>query len=93
MPNAMAWPFLDEISTASAGLQVKLLRFLQSHEFEAVGSNKTETVDVRVILATNVDLEEEVRAGRFREDLYYRVNVVNIEMPALADRVGDIPSG
>ncbi len=83
--------FLDEISAASPGLQVKLLRFLQSHQFEAVGSNKTEMVDVRVILATNVDLEEEVRAGRFREDLYYRVNVVNIEMPSLADRVGDIP--
>ncbi|MGD2109873.1 MAG: sigma-54 dependent transcriptional regulator [Phycisphaerae bacterium] len=83
--------FLDEISAASAGLQVKLLRVLQSHQFEPVGSNKTETIDARVILATNVDLEEEVKAGRFREDLYYRVNVVNIEMPSLADRVGDIP--
>ncbi len=83
--------FLDEISAASPGLQVKMLRFLQSHQFEAVGSNKTETVDVRVILATNVDLEAEVKAGRFREDLYYRVNVVNIEMPSLEERVGDIP--
>jgi DNA-binding NtrC family response regulator len=82
--------FLDEISTASPGLQVKLLRFLQSHEFEAVGSNKTESVDVRVILASNLDLEAEVRAGRFREDLFYRVNVVTIEMPPLRERAGDI---
>jgi len=83
--------FLDEISAASPGLQVKLLRFLQSHQFEPVGSNKTETVDARVILASNRDLEEEVRAGRFREDLYYRVNVVAIEMFPLRERVGDIP--
>jgi DNA-binding NtrC family response regulator len=83
--------FLDEISAASPGLQVKLLRFLQSHQFEAVGSNKAETVDVRVILATNVDLEAEVQAGRFREDLFYRVNVVSIDMPSLYERVGDIP--
>jgi transcriptional regulator with PAS, ATPase and Fis domain len=82
--------FLDEISAASPALQVKLLRFLQSHEFEPIGSNKTETVDVRVILASNVDLEQEVRAGRFREDLFYRVNVVTIAMPPLVDRVGDI---
>ena len=83
--------FLDEVATASPGLQVKLLRFLQSQQFEPVGSTKTETVDVRVILATNVDLEEEVRAGRFREDLYYRINVVTIDMPTLAERVSDIP--
>jgi len=83
--------FLDEISAASPGLQVKLLRFLQTHQFEAVGSNKTETVDARVILATNVDLEAEVRAGRFREDLYYRINVVAIDMPTLYERVGDVP--
>ncbi len=82
--------FLDEISAASPGLQVKLLRFLQSHEFEAVGSNKTETVNVRVLLATNIDLEAQVRDGRFREDLYYRINVVNIEMPSLIERVGDV---
>jgi DNA-binding NtrC family response regulator len=83
--------FLDEIATASPALQVKLLRVLQSHQFEPVGSNKTESVDVRVILATNVDLEAEVRAGRFREDLYYRVNVVTIDLPPLAERLGDIP--
>ncbi len=83
--------FLDEISTASPGLQVKLLRVLQSHQFEPIGSNKTETVDARVILATNLDLEEEVKAGRFREDLFYRINVININMPPVAERVGDIP--
>jgi len=82
--------FLDEVATASPGLQVKLLRFLQSHQFEPVGSNKTETVDVRVILASNADLEEETKAGRFREDLFYRVNVVAVEMPELRERVGDI---
>ncbi len=83
--------FLDEISAASPGLQVKLLRFLQSHQFEAVGSNKIETVDTRVLLATNVDLDAETKAGRFREDLFYRINVVAIDMPSLWERVGDIP--
>ena len=83
--------FLDEISAASPGLQVKLLRFLQSHQFEAVGSNKIETVETRVLLATNVDLEAETKAGRFREDLFYRINVVAIDMPSLWERVGDIP--
>jgi DNA-binding NtrC family response regulator len=83
--------FLDEISSASPALQVKLLRVLQTHQFEPVGSNKTETVDVRVILATNVNLEAEVKAGRFREDLFYRINVVSFDMPPLADRIGDIP--
>lgn len=83
--------FLDEVSAASPALQVKLLRFMQSHQFEPVGSNKTETVDVRVILASNVDLEAEVAAGRFREDLFYRVNVITIEIPPLCERVSDIP--
>jgi DNA-binding NtrC family response regulator len=83
--------FLDEVGAASPALQVKLLRVLQSHQFEAVGSNKTETADVRVILATNMDLEAEVKAGRFREDLYYRIHVVPIELPPLRDRVGDVP--
>jgi len=83
--------FLDEISTASPGLQVKLLRALQERQFEAVGSNKTETVDVRVILATNTDLEREVQEGRFREDLFYRINVVNVTLPPLRERIGDIP--
>ena len=83
--------FLDEISTASAQLQVKLLRVLQEHQFEPVGSNETKEVDVRVVLATNHDLWAQVEAGRFRTDLYYRINVVNIALPPLRDRVGDIP--
>ena len=83
--------FLDEIATASPALQVKLLRVLQERQFEAVGSNETVTADVRVILATHHDLWEEVQQGRFREDLYYRINVVSIELPTLRDRIGDIP--
>lgn len=83
--------FLDEISAASPALQLKLLRVLQTHQFEPVGSNKTESVDVRVVLASNVNLEAEVKAGRFREDLFYRINVVTIDMPPLVDRVGDVP--
>jgi DNA-binding NtrC family response regulator len=83
--------FLDEVSNASAALQVKLLRVLQDRQFEPVGSNKTTTVDTRILLATNRNLKEEVRQGRFREDLYYRVNVVTINLPPLAERVGDVP--
>lgn len=83
--------FLDEINSATPGFQLKLLRVLQEKQFEAVGSNKTETVDVRVVLATNQDLKEEVKAGHFREDLFYRINVVNIELPTLAQRATDIP--
>ena len=64
---------------------------LQAQQFEPVGSNKTQTVDVRVVLASNMDLETEVEAGRFREDLFYRINVVTIEMPTLAERIGDLP--
>jgi two-component system response regulator AtoC len=83
--------FLDEIGTASPALQVKLLRVLQTMQFEAVGGTKTHTVDARVILATNDDLEQLVAAGRFRADLFWRINVVTLEMPALRDRPGDIP--
>ncbi len=83
--------FLDEIANASPALQVKLLRVLQERQFEPVGSNKTITVDTRIILASNQDLNEEVKQGRFREDLYYRINVVTINLPSLNERVGDVP--
>ncbi len=83
--------FLDEISTASPQLQVKLLRVLQDRCFEPLGGNITQRVDVRVLLATNRDLQAEVDAERFRKDLFYRINVVNIELPPLRDRISDIP--
>jgi transcriptional regulator with PAS, ATPase and Fis domain len=83
--------FLDEIGTASPSLQVKLLRVLQEFNFEPVGSTKTIKVDSRVILATNEDLGEAVADGRFRQDLFYRVNVINIELPSLRERIADIP--
>ncbi len=83
--------FLDEINSAPLSFQMKLLRVLQERQFEPVGSNETRTVDVRVVLATNRDLQDEVRQGRFREDLYYRVNVVHVELPNLAERVTDVP--
>ncbi len=83
--------FLDEIGEISPAIQVKLLRFLQEHEFERVGGNETIHVDVRVIAATNRDLQAEVMAGRFREDLFYRLNVINLEMPPLCARPSDIP--
>jgi DNA-binding NtrC family response regulator len=82
--------FLDEIGTASPSLQVKLLRVLQEFEFEPVGGNKTQRVDARVILATNEDLGRLVAEGRFRQDLYYRVNVINIEIPPLRERLSDV---
>ncbi len=82
--------FLDEINSASPGMQLKLLRVLQERKFEPVGSNETIEVDVRVILASNQDLEQLVAKGDFRQDLYYRINVVKIEMPPLRERVGDI---
>jgi DNA-binding NtrC family response regulator len=83
--------FLDEISTASPNMQVKLLRVLQDFEFEAVGGTKTLRVNTRVILATNEDLSRAVAEGRFRQDLYYRINVINIELPPLRERLADIP--
>ncbi|MCA9154843.1 MAG: sigma-54-dependent Fis family transcriptional regulator [Planctomycetales bacterium] len=83
--------FLDEIGTASPSMQVKLLRVLQDFEFEAVGGTKTHRVDARVILATNENLAKAVAENRFRQDLYYRINVVNIELPSLRERASDIP--
>ena len=83
--------FLDEIGEISPAFQAKLLRVLQEGEFERIGSNKTIKVDVRIIAATNRDLESEVEAGDFREDLYYRLNVMPIQMPALRDRSEDVP--
>jgi DNA-binding NtrC family response regulator len=83
--------FLDEIGTSSPGLQVKLLRVLQEFHFEPVGSTKTQKVDTRVILATNENLDLAVQQGRFRQDLFYRINVINIELPPLRERLADIP--
>ena len=82
--------FLDEIGEISPSIQVKLLRFLQERTFERVGGNETLKVDVRIIAATNRDLQAEVAGGRFREDLYYRLNVVNLEMPPLRARPSDL---
>jgi DNA-binding NtrC family response regulator len=83
--------FLDEINSASPAMQVKLLRVLQERCFEPVGSHETRTVDTRVILAANVDLAQLVAEQKFRQDLYYRINVVTIRMPSLRERLGDIP--
>src|SRR3954463_959631 len=83
--------FLDEIKSASPAMQVKLLLVLQERAFEPVGANETRTVDVRVILASNVDLAQLVAAQGFRQDLYYRINVVNIRLPNLRERLSDIP--
>jgi len=83
--------FLDEIGEVNLSTQVKLLRVLQEHSFERVGGEKSIEVDVRIVAATNRNLENEVKAGNFREDLFYRLNVVRIEMPALRERMDDIP--
>ncbi|MEA1970683.1 MAG: sigma-54 dependent transcriptional regulator [Thermodesulfobacteriota bacterium] len=82
--------FLDEIGELSPSVQVKLLRFLQEREFQRLGGNQTIRADVRIISATNQNLEEKVKDGTFREDLYYRLNVVSITIPSLRDRRGDI---
>ncbi len=83
--------FLDEIGDMSTFTQAKVLRVLQEREFERLGSNRTVRVDVRIVSATNKDLPKEIEAGRFREDLYYRLNVVSIELPPLRERMSDIP--
>jgi DNA-binding NtrC family response regulator len=83
--------FLDEIGEISPTVQIKLLRVLQEHKFERVGGEETIEVDVRVIAATNRDLKEAISKGEFREDLYYRLNVVNIHIPPLRERIEDIP--
>ncbi len=83
--------FMDEVAEMSQGLQVKLLRVLQEMEFERVGGVRTIKVDVRVVAASNRDLKEEVEAGRFREDLFYRLNVVHLHLPPLRQRQEDIP--
>ena len=82
--------FLDEIGETSHAMQVKMLRVLQEQELQRVGGEETIHTDARIIAATNRDLEEEVRKGNFREDLYYRLNVVTVHVPPLRDRGGDI---
>src|SRR6202022_2040016 len=83
--------FLDEISETSLSFQVKLLRVLQEHKVRRVGSNNFIPIDVRIVAATNKDLSALIRAGQFREDLYYRLSVVTIQLPSLEERAKDIP--
>jgi DNA-binding NtrC family response regulator len=83
--------FLDEVEDIPPATQIKLLRVLQEGEFERVGGNKTNRVNIRIIAASNRDLQEAVKEGVFREDLYYRLNVVNIKLPLLRERRDDIP--
>lgn len=83
--------FLDEIGDLPLDMQTKLLRFLQSGEFQRIGENQIKTSDVRIVAATNVDLEHAVEIGEFRQDLYYRLNVINLHIPPLRERKLDIP--
>jgi transcriptional regulator with PAS, ATPase and Fis domain len=83
--------FLDEIGELPLSLQVKLLRILQAHEYSPVGDTRTLKADVRVVAATNIDLEEAVEKGLFRQDLYYRLNVIHLQVPPLRRRASDIP--
>jgi len=83
--------FLDEIGDLSLAVQTKLLRVLETHEFERVGSNKIINMDARIIAATNKNLSEEILEGRFREDLFYRINIINIHLPPLRERKDDLP--
>src|SRR5499426_3372045 len=84
--------FLDEVAEMNSAMQSKLLRVLQTREFERVGGRRTQRVNVRVIAATNKNLQEQVRAGQFREDLFYRLNVVPLKLPTLRERKDDIPA-
>jgi two-component system NtrC family response regulator len=84
--------FLDEIGELAPGMQVKLLRVLQEHEFERVGGNQTINADVRIITATNRDIEKAIKEKQFREDLYYRLNVISVVIPPLRERKEDIPA-
>ncbi len=83
--------FLDEIGELPLALQVKLLRVLQSREYSPVGDTRVLRADVRIVAATNIDLEQAARTGTFREDLYYRLNVIHVSVPPLRDRAGDVP--
>jgi two-component system, NtrC family, response regulator AtoC len=83
--------FLDEVGDIPLGMQIKLLRFLQERQFERVGGNQTLTVDVRIITATHRDLGALIKEGKFREDLYYRLEVIEIKLPPLRNRTRDVP--